>query len=64
MRLTWYTEDGYVGKRPHQVEIPDDEIEECETQEQFDELVESYVQESFNERVSFSYEQVKLKKNA
>jgi hypothetical protein len=55
MKLTWYLDDGYVGTRSFTTTIDDAEIEECESEEEYNELIETYVQASFNERVSFHY---------
>jgi hypothetical protein len=55
MKLTWYLNDGYVGTKPFTATIDDTEIEACETEEEYNELIENYVQESFNQRVSFYY---------
>ncbi len=53
MKVTWEAEDGYVsGGRPQSVEVPDDEIEECESAEKAMELIYEYILEEFNERVS------------
>lgn len=60
MIVIWEVEDGYVGKSaPHEVEIPDDEIEECEGTEEIEELIEDYVKEDFDQTVTYSW---KIKK--
>lgn len=54
MRVTWEVDDGYVGKsRPHHVDIPDDEFEDCTTEESKQALIEDYVQEDFDNRISW-----------
>lgn len=55
MKITWEVEDGYIGKsRPQQTEIPDDELDECETQELKEELIREYIQEDFQQNISWS----------
>lgn len=55
MRITWEVEDGYVGKsRPQFTEIDDDELAECETGEEKEKLISSYIQEDFNNNISWS----------
>ena len=55
MRVTWEVDDGYVGKgRPQHTEIPDDEIEDCETEEEKQELINQYVQEDFDNSITWS----------
>lgn len=57
MRVRWEIEDGYVGKRrTHYVEIPDDELKDCETEEERDEVIRDYVQNDFDNRCSFVWE--------
>lgn len=59
MRIQWDIEDGYAGKnRPHFVEVPDDEIEECETAEEEEKLIEEYVQNDFDQKISFYWKKV------
>ena len=55
MRVTWEVEDGYVGKsRPQHTEVPDDELESCETEEEKQELINDYVQEDFDQTICWS----------
>ena len=54
-RITWEVEDGYVGKsRPHFTEVDDDELAECETEDERNDLINDYVQEDFDNHISFS----------
>lgn len=54
MKITYFVQDGYVcGDRPLEVEIPGCEIEDCETQEELVELVYDYVQNDFEQRVTW-----------
>jgi len=55
MKVTWEIDDGYCGgSRPHVVYVDDDELNECETEEEREELISSYIQESFNENITWS----------
>jgi len=55
MKVTWQVEDGYCGgSRPQYTEIPDDELEECETEEERNELIAQYIQEDFNNNISWA----------
>ena len=50
----WYVDDGYVGRdRPHYTEVDDDDLAECKTEEEKDELIESYIQEDFEQNISW-----------
>jgi len=54
MRITWEVSDGYVGKsRPQYVNIPDDELADCETEEEKQKLIEQYVQDDFEQNISW-----------
>ena len=55
MKIIWEVEDGYVGKSaPHETEIDDDELAECETEEDRENLISDSIQEDFNQKVSWS----------
>lgn len=55
MKIIWEVEDGYVGKSaPHETEIDDDELAECETEEARENLISDSIQEDFNQKVSWS----------
>lgn len=55
MKVTWKVEDGYIGpSAPHEVEIDDDELAECETDEERETLIEECIQEDFNSKISWS----------
>jgi len=55
MRVTWEVEDGYVGKsRPQYTEVPDDELFECETEEEFQQLIDEHVQHDFEQDISWT----------
>ena len=54
MKVTWAVDDGYIGKdRPQHSEIPDDEWIECQTDEQKQDLIDSYIQEDFEMKISW-----------
>ena len=54
MRVTWTVEDGYAGKsRPQHTEVPDNELEACETDEEREQLINNTVQEDFNDRIAW-----------
>jgi len=55
MEITWEVEDGCVGKsRPHHLTIPNEELEDYETEEEKQEFIEEYVQNEFEQTISFS----------
>lgn len=60
MTITYYISDGYSGTRPKYVTIPDEEIEECKTQEELNALVEQSVMEHFTENVSPYWDSVDI----
>lgn len=52
MRVTWEVDDGYAGKsRPQHTEVPDEELEHLTEEEQL-RLIEEYIQEDFDNRMS------------
>ena len=54
MRVRWEVDDGYAGKsRPHYVEVDDEELAECVTEEEREALIEDYVQNDFESTVSY-----------
>ena len=55
MRVTWEVEDGYVGKsRPQFTDINDEELAECETEEEKQQLINDIVQSDFENSISWS----------
>jgi len=55
MKVRWQAEDGYAGgSRPHTVTIPDDEFEDDMDEEQRQDVIESWVQGDFDNKVSWS----------
>lgn len=56
MKVKWFADDGYdSGDRPQYVEVDDDEIAECETIEDLEELINEYVADAFNQTISYSF---------
>jgi len=49
--IHWEVEDGYVGHRPHSTEIPQDEWDECETEEERNALIEDCIQLDFGQTI-------------
>jgi len=63
MKIMYEIEDGYVGKsRPHYVVIPDEDLEECETDQEKEELIESLVVEHFEQNIYPHWDRSQLKK--
>lgn len=58
MKIKWEVEDGYVGKsRPQFVDVPDEDLEGLSPEEQ-DDIIEDYVQQDFDNKISWSWERV------
>lgn len=52
--------DGYLSiNRPHYVVVPDEEIAECEDEDSIAELIEEYLQMTFEANILFFYENEK-----
>ena len=55
MIITWEVEDGYIGKgRPQKTKIPNEELEQFETEEEKQRYIEDCVQEDFEREISWS----------
>ncbi len=55
MIVRWEVADGYAGgSRPHTTTIDDDELEECETEEERQDLINDYIQNDFDQKISWS----------
>jgi hypothetical protein len=55
MKVRWEVSDGYVGKsRPQYTEIPDDELAECETEFERQQLIDDYVESDFQSKIAWS----------
>lgn len=47
-KITWGIDDGYVGPdAPQYVIVPDDEIADCDSLEDVEDLIDTYVREAF-----------------
>jgi hypothetical protein len=54
MLVKWNVETGFVNRMPdRECDIPDDELEECETEEEREKLIESYIQQEFENQISW-----------
>lgn len=52
VKITWGIEDGYaVPSRPQHTEVPDDELEGCETVEEAEKIIEEYIREDFENNI-------------
>lgn len=54
MKITWQVDDGYAGpSRPKYTYVDDDELAECETEEEREELINAYVENDFEQHISW-----------
>jgi len=55
MKITWQIDDGYFegGSRPQYLDIDDDELEYCETEEEKENLISESIQEDFEQHVTW-----------
>jgi hypothetical protein len=54
MKVRWAVDDGYVGKgREHTTEVDDDELAECETEQEREDLIAEYIEEDFRQIISW-----------
>ncbi len=52
MKVTWTIDDGYVGaRREHTTDVDDDDLAECETLQDREELISEYIEEDFRRAV-------------
>jgi hypothetical protein len=57
MNVRWQVTDGAAGEDDyHRLEIPDDELAQCETEEERAALIEQHIFEVFTRTVGFSWE--------
>lgn len=55
MKVIWQIEDGYVGNsRPHTTEVDDQELSDCDTEAEREELISDAVQDDFAQAISWS----------
>ena len=57
MNIGWEVEDGYVrAARPQSTQIDDSEIKECDTKEEAMEVIESAIQDDYDNRISWYFD--------
>lgn len=54
MEVVWEVQDGYVRPARFTCHVDDDELAECETEEQREDLIAQCVQDDFESKVSWS----------
>lgn len=54
MKVIWEISDGYCGNAEHEIEIPDEEFEGCNTEE-IEEIINDTVRNEFEQTVSFEW---------
>ena len=48
--VTWQVDDGYAGgSRPQHTEIPDEDLDDCESEEEKQKIIDEYVQSDFEQ---------------
>ncbi len=58
-------EDGYIGgKRPHYVEVDDYDLENCETEKEKEDVIESAIQDHFDQNITFYWDKEQLNKKS
>ncbi len=62
MKITFGIEDGYVGNRPHTVEVPDSELAECETSEERVVLIDQAIEDWKEQHLHSFWQQDQLSK--
>jgi hypothetical protein len=57
MKITYYVDDGYAGSRsrPQTCKVDDGDIEGCETQEEFEELINAVIEDDFRNKISYIF---------
>lgn len=61
MIVFWKVTDGFEGHVEHVLEIPDEEFEDCDTEE-IEDIVNDYVRNEFENKVGFDW-RIKHSKN-
>lgn len=55
MIVSWEVDDGYAGpSRPQQTEVDDDELADCETEKDREDLIAMCIQDDFQQLVSWT----------
>lgn len=64
MTITWYVDDGYAGTnaRPQKCKVDDSDIAECETEQEFKDLVNDAIRECFESKISYYFTMPEFKK--
>lgn len=60
MRVQFGIEDGYVGNRPHYVDINDDDLATCETSEERSQMIEDAIEDYRINRISTYWDSKQL----
>jgi len=56
MKIIWEIKDGYTGKsRPQKLEIPDEELEDCDSTEEMEDLIDYIVRSEFEQKISYNW---------
>lgn len=59
MKVKWHVEDGYVGKdRPQYTIIPDEDLKDCETEEERQQLINDRIQEEFEQYIYWDIDNI------
>lgn len=53
MKIIWQVDDGYVGGRPQYTTIDDSDLEDFETEEEKEQFIQDYIQQEFENRISW-----------
>lgn len=54
MRVTWEVDEGYCGKsRPQHTSINDDDLAECGSDEEREQLISDTIQADFDQRITW-----------
>lgn len=54
MEVKWQVDDGYAGPaRPQYTKVPDEELAECESEQEREDLINDYVSEDFLQKITW-----------
>jgi len=54
MEIKWQVNDGYWGKsRPQTTTIPDEYLDDCETDQEKEDTIDAYIKEDFYDKISW-----------
>ena len=53
MKVQWIIDDGYINNAIHSLEIDDEELNECETEEEKEDLINKAIEDEFLNIVSW-----------